>query len=116
MTWPLPTALEETAPAFAHHPAETLPALEIEGAQVRVVLGSAYGATSPVESYSPIVYLDVQLPAGVELTLPTEHAELGAYVVSGRVRIDARDHARGVMLVARPGNRLGNPVVIGHGN
>ncbi len=99
----LPTALEETAPAFAHHPAETLPALEIEGAQVRVVLGSAYGATSPVESYSPIVYLDVQLSAGVELTLPTEHAELGAYVVSGRVRIGARDHARGVMLVARPG-------------
>jgi hypothetical protein len=102
----LPSELEETAPEFAHYPAEALPALAIERADVRVILGSAYGATSPVKTYSPTVYLDVRLPAGAELTLPVEYSELAAYVVTGRVRIDGREHPRGIMLVAHRGRAM----------
>jgi redox-sensitive bicupin YhaK (pirin superfamily) len=102
----LPSELEEAAPEFAHYPADALPAIAIAGGEVRVILGSAYGAASPVKTYSPTVYLDVRLSAGAQLTLPAEYSELAAYVVGGRVRIDGREHARGIMLVAHSGRAM----------
>jgi len=57
----LPLADEETAPEFHHHPANTLPALEREGAHIRVLAGTAYGETSPVRTFSSLFYIDVAL-------------------------------------------------------
>ena len=48
----LPAADEEMAPSFAHTPAAAIPALEVGGAQLRVLIGSAFGATSPVATRS----------------------------------------------------------------
>src|SRR5262249_37549674 len=45
----LPKSHEEQAPAFAHHGTDELPRITGEGKRVRLVMGSAYGATSPVE-------------------------------------------------------------------
>src|SRR5579872_3855537 len=50
----LPKAAEEVAPSFQHHPAATIPALELPGARLRVIAGSAYGETSPVQVLSPL--------------------------------------------------------------
>jgi redox-sensitive bicupin YhaK (pirin superfamily) len=95
----LPAAQEETDPEFHHHPAETLPLVELEGARLRVLAGSAYGATSPVPTLSPLFYVDVSLPAGREVALPPEHAERAAYVVTGAARCGAERADAGRMLV-----------------
>src|SRR5262245_16709365 len=71
----LPTASEEVDPSFHHHPADTIPAVSIGGARLRVVAGSAYGATSPVGVLSPLFYVEAELDAGAELELPAEYAE-----------------------------------------
>ena len=45
----LPKSHEENAPAFAHHGTDELPRIAGEGKRVRLVMGEAYGARSPVE-------------------------------------------------------------------
>ena len=44
----LPQRHEETAPAFAHYPAATLPLVEGEGKSLRIVAGTLFGQRSPV--------------------------------------------------------------------
>jgi|SRR5579863_4735371 len=99
----LPLANEETAPAFHHHPAATLPSVELASARIRVLAGHAYGQTSPVATLSPLFYVDVALPAGAELPLPREHAERAAYVVEGAVCCGPERASRGRMLVFAEG-------------
>jgi redox-sensitive bicupin YhaK (pirin superfamily) len=83
----LPEADEEAAPHFAHTPAADIPALEVGGAMVRVLVGSAYGVNSPVAVRSPALYLDIALQAGDALPLPLA-TERAVYVVEGAVQLD----------------------------
>lgn len=99
----LPLELEEMEPSFIHYPAATLPGVVVDGCPVRVIMGSAFGHDSPVATYSPTLYLEVEMPAGARFVLPAGHSERAAYVVSGVVRIDGQDHADGLMAIARPG-------------
>ncbi len=106
----LPDDAEEIEPGFVHYAAEALPEFDVDGARVRLVMGEAYGRRSPVVSYSPIVYLEVRLPAGGAFSLPGGHSELAVYVVSGRVEATGQSEKEGstaydpnVMLVARRG-------------
>ncbi len=85
----LPIAHEETAPAFAHHPMRTLPERTAAGVALRLIAGEAWGLRSPVAALSPLFYAHVDLEAGAEVSLPTEHVERAAYVVSGRVECPA---------------------------
>ena len=99
----LPDDEEERDASFHHYPAEELPGLEVDGVSVRVIIGSAYGHTSPVQTYSSTLYLECLMPAGSELTLPVDYPEIGAYVVSGNVAIDADDYGAGVLAVGCEG-------------
>ena len=83
----LPAADEEIEPSFAHTPADAIPALEVGGARVRVLIGSAFGATSPVATRSPTLYLDIQLRAGDAFPLPLA-AERAVYSVEGAFELD----------------------------
>lgn len=76
----LPPALELTDPSFQHVPAAALPAqVQRNGVQVRVLVGEAFGARSPVQPASPTLYLDVQLPPQTEWELPALAAEMAVY-------------------------------------
>jgi redox-sensitive bicupin YhaK (pirin superfamily) len=99
----LPLADEEAVPDFRHYAADRLPAFEAGGARVRVLAGSAYGATSPVHTFSPLLYVDAALPAGAELPLPPEHEERAAYVVEGSIGCGAERASPGRMLVFAKG-------------
>jgi len=79
----LPTAHEEMAPEFHHHPASTLPEVDVDRVRVRVLAGSAYGVTSPVRIFSPLFYAEAELAAGASLSLPEGHEQRGVYVLSG---------------------------------
>ena len=100
----LPQAHEETAPDFRHHPAATLPAVDVDGVHLRILVGSAYGVVSPVQTLSPLIYVEARLPQGTDLALPPEPAERAAFVVSGSVRCDDRSVAAARMIVFAPGS------------
>jgi len=99
----LPDEYEEMEPAFRHYAADELPGLDIDGVSVRVIIGEAYEARSPVTSYADMLYLECQMPAGTSIRLPKSYEELAVYVVSGAVKIGGEDFSQGVMAVAKPG-------------
>ncbi len=82
----LPDGGEEVEPAFEHHAASALPAAEVGGAHVRLILGEAYGLRSPVRCDAPTLYLEARLRAGAALELPPAR-ELAAYLVEGEAAI-----------------------------
>ena len=83
----LPAEDEETEPAFYHYASESIPALEVEGVSIRVMMGEAYGQTSPVKSFAKTLYLEAELNAGQKLTLP-DCEERGVYLAYGQADID----------------------------
>lgn len=84
----LPLAHEEDEPGFCHTPAADIPELVVDGATVRVLVGSAFGKSSPVATYSQTLYLDVKLKAGQELSLSDLPQEAAIYPISGALEID----------------------------
>jgi redox-sensitive bicupin YhaK (pirin superfamily) len=99
----LPAAHEDTAPGFCHHPGSRLPEVERGGSRLRVLAGSAYDATSPVQTRSSLFYVDVAMPAGAELPLPAEHEERALYVLTGSLSCGEERTGPGRMLVFAPG-------------
>ncbi len=86
----LPEKDEEIAPAFYHTPANDIPETRIDNVKVRVMMGSAYGLTSPVKTFSSILYVEADMEAGSELEIPKAD-EVGVYVVKGQALIDGQD-------------------------
>lgn len=95
----LPLSHEEAEPSFFHHPGHTLPERDHRGVKLRVLAGSAYGMTSPVEIASPLFYVAATMSAGSELSLPEGHRERALYVVDGALRCGATAAEPGRMLV-----------------
>lgn len=88
-TWvALPDEHEETQPWFRHHPATDLPAWEEGGGSFTLIAGEAYGRTSPVQTFSPMIYLDVQLTSGARFTLPGNYTEQAVYSVTPGLQIN----------------------------
>jgi redox-sensitive bicupin YhaK (pirin superfamily) len=101
----LPAGAEEVEPEFHHHPAESIPAVDLPGVKARVLAGSAYGKTSPVKVYSPLFYVDAHLDAGAELELPSDHPERGAYIASGSVSCGRENVTDPKLLIFHAGQR-----------
>lgn len=83
----LPKKHEDSPPDFHHTPASALPEIEDAGAKLRVLAGSAFGATSPVRTLSPMFYVEVKLEPGARVPVPADHVDRAVYVVDGEVSI-----------------------------
>jgi len=102
-TWvALPIEHEETEPRFEHYPADGIPVLEQAGATITVVIGTAYGKTSPVQAASETLYVEIKLEPGASIKLP-DAEELGVYVVSGNIELDGQAITDGVLAVLKNG-------------
>lgn len=95
----LPVEHEETDPAFVHHPETTLPKFEQDGVTGRVIIGDAHGQSSPVETFSPMIYVEYKLAKGQSIVLPDHYQELGFYVVTGSVSVGDQSCDAGVMAI-----------------
>ena len=100
----LPASQEECAPAFEHHPADSLPVIERDGVHLRLIAGSAYGETSPVPMRSATFYLEANLEPGADLALPEGYDERAVYVVTGAITLHGERFDAGRMLVLEDGH------------
>ncbi|UOD28687.1 pirin family protein [Massilia violaceinigra] len=100
----LPRAHEEDAPSFAHTPASAIPQARLDGALVRVLIGSAFGHTSPVATFSETLYLDITLDVGRSIELDDLPQEAAIYPVSGEIAIDGELLAPNTMAYLEPGS------------
>lgn len=102
----LPDADAECEPEFVHYPEALIPRFDVDGAQLRLIIGEAFGRRSPVRAFAATLYLEVLIPAGARFAAPGDLPELAAYVVSGAVRSGEQTLPAGVMAVACPGAGL----------
>jgi redox-sensitive bicupin YhaK (pirin superfamily) len=81
----LPDEHRDTERDFQHHAPRPV---RLDGAEIRVFLGSLAGATSPVRTFTPLLGAEIVLEAGAEITLPVDPAfEHGLLVDTGDVRL-----------------------------
>jgi redox-sensitive bicupin YhaK (pirin superfamily) len=99
----LPRAHEEDDPSFSHTSSSVIPELPVSDARVRVLVGQAFGANSPVATFSRTLYLDVALAARGRFELPALAPELAVYAVQGEVSVDDEALAARAMAVLEPG-------------
>lgn len=102
----LPDDDEECAAEFVHYPASDLPVVEKDGVKVSVIIGEAFANRSPVAVRAPMLYLDLRMPAGSEISIPADYDERAAYVVDGAVSIGNTRIETGLLAVARPDEEL----------
>ncbi|MBX9711508.1 MAG: pirin family protein [Xanthobacteraceae bacterium] len=102
----LPVAREEITPSFQHYGASSLPVVQDKGFKARVIAGSAFGASSPVDMVSEWFYVEVTLETGMSAPLDTDHEERAVYVVDGEIDVAGDKFEGPRLLIFRPGDRI----------
>ena len=102
-TWvALPVEHEEIDPRFEHYESSVIPKVSLDGAEITVVIGTAYGHTSPVQAASETLYVEAQLEAGASIDLPPAQ-EIAVYVVDGTAEIGGQAVGAGILAVLKNG-------------
>jgi redox-sensitive bicupin YhaK (pirin superfamily) len=91
----LPPAHEAVDPDFLHVPGNDLPCIYRPGLMMRLIVGEAYGRTSPVTTFSPMFYLDVLADQGATLAHPDTSQEAAICIISGAITIDGEHFKAG---------------------
>jgi redox-sensitive bicupin YhaK (pirin superfamily) len=99
----LPDGQEEVEPSFAHYPARALPQRALDGIDLSIIAGHAFGLRSPVATLWSTLYVHAQFAAGATLEVPPEHAERAVYVVRGELTVGAVKVTEGQLAVLEPG-------------
>jgi redox-sensitive bicupin YhaK (pirin superfamily) len=106
----LPDAARHLPRSFVHHVPEVV---ALDGATVRVLLGTLAGSTSPVPTHTPLLGAEVVLDPGTELVLDVAPGfEHGVLVDRGPVVLDGVELGRAELGYTAPGRRqlaLTNP-------
>lgn len=106
-TWvALPEEAEDVDPGFEHRKKDELPYLDAEGKKARLIIGTAYGERSPVQTFSNMFYIDVELAPRAVIPLTDEHEDRGVYVLEGAVTIAGQVFKAGQMMIFRPGDKV----------
>jgi redox-sensitive bicupin YhaK (pirin superfamily) len=101
----VPVEREEDAPTFQHIEGGEIPALDVNGVLVRVLIGTAFGLSSPVRTLSPTLYLDLnfEVASGASLGIPDVAQERALYSVDHDVELDGVLVPACTMVVLEPG-------------
>jgi redox-sensitive bicupin YhaK (pirin superfamily) len=102
----LPEEHEETEPAFSHYSSDELPVIQSGGVTLKLIAGKAFENESPVKVFSPMFYLDVQMPAGTTLQVPDDYAERAIHLISGEIAIGDRHIEANTMAICRESARV----------
>ena len=106
-TWlALPEDREEIAPLFENTPKADLPVIDADGLTGRIIIGGFDGLSSPVNTASDTLYVDLRLAAGARVRIPAEAEERAIYVLDGEVVIAGDVFAADRLLVLRPGDEI----------
>lgn len=95
----LPEEHEEIEPSFKHYSAQSLPEFQIDGAHLKLLLGTAFNHQSPVAVHSDLFYLSAKLTKGNSLIFPLDEREGAAYVAQGKVRVNKQEISQYSMAV-----------------
>ena len=84
----LPEEFEQSEPDFSHTAADAIPSWSEQGWVARVLIGTAFGQTSPVKTATPTIYVELHLSAVASCELPASDYELALYIAAGYLRVN----------------------------
>lgn len=102
----LPAEHEETEPTFHHHPRTDFSEFVVDGVNLRLLLGEAFGRKSPVKVASKMFYLEAKLRQGAKLNFPADGQECALYVVAGNLDVNGESAPQFTMAVGEKGQDL----------
>ena len=100
----LPAEEEECVPGFEHFSADQIPKVALQGAHITVMVGTAFGATSPAPAKTPTLYLDLQLAAGGAVHIPADYSERAVYALDDACTLDGTALPQHQMVVLPAGS------------
>ena len=102
----LPEEFAEIEPRFAHFKKAELPHYNYDGVFARLIVGEAYGMTSPIKTYSPMFYLDVLATEGRNISRPNPKQECAAYVLAGNIKVGTESYTEGDFILLEEGEQM----------
>jgi redox-sensitive bicupin YhaK (pirin superfamily) len=104
-TWvALPADHEETDPSFVHYSAASLPNWSADGVEITLIAGHTGGYQSPVQTLSPILYLDLKFAAAGTYTLAADYRDRAIYSVTPGLSVDGTAVESHQLIVLQPGS------------
>lgn len=101
----LPENDENIAPSFHHYPKQDIPKVIVEDVSVTVMMGQAYGVTSPVKTFAQTLYIEAYLQKGQTLTLPPAQ-ERAVYIAQGALKAKETALTEHTMTVFAPKDNI----------
>ncbi len=95
----LPEHMAEIEPSFIHTKKADLPHFIHEGIMMRLIVGEAYGMSSPIKTYSPMFYIDIAASHESKIKRPHPTQETGIFTVSGKIEIGGRTYGEGEFIL-----------------
>jgi redox-sensitive bicupin YhaK (pirin superfamily) len=106
-TWlALPDGKEEIDPAFEHVAKDDLPLIEDGSVSARIIMGSLWGATSPITQHSATIYADILMNAGATIPIEAEADERAILVALGDASLDGEALERHSLYILKPGQAM----------
>jgi len=106
-TWlGLPDGKEEIDAAFEHVAKDDLPLVEDGGVSARIIMGSLWGATSPITQHAATIYADILMNAGSSIPIEAEADERAVLVALGDASLDGERLDRYSLYVLKPGQAM----------
>ena len=110
-TWiALPESHEEVEPSFSHYAAADLPRWTETSTSATLIAGEFQKYTSPVETFSPTLYLSLSFTAGSRFELPAvsveENIERAVYSITSGISINGSLLEQRRLAVLKPGEKV----------
>ncbi|MEL6320360.1 MAG: pirin family protein [Cyanobacteria bacterium J06626_14] len=114
-TWvALPDEVEEVEPSFYHHPASDIPNWESNSVVIALILGQSHGYISPVKTFSPMLYLDLQFSPEGRFDLTADYSERAIYSVTDGLMLNGQSVGPYRLVILEP-NQTVTITASGHG-
>ena len=106
-TWlALPDGKEEIDPAFEHAAQDELPLIDDGQVSARVIMGSLWGASSPITQHAATIYADIAMKAGAAIPIEAEADERAVVVALGDASLDGERLDRYSLYILKPGEAM----------
>ena len=106
-TWlALPDGKEEIDPAFEHAAQDELPLIDDGQVSARVIMGSLWGASSPITQHAATIYADIAMKAGAAIPIEAEADERAVVVALGDASLDGETLDRYSLYILKPGEAM----------
>jgi redox-sensitive bicupin YhaK (pirin superfamily) len=92
-------------PAFEHTAAGDLPMVDVDGVELRLIMGEGWGAASPVTCHSPTLYASILMPPGSSIEVENEADERALYLLDGDATVSGTAIEPQNLVLLAPGHK-----------